>query len=236
MRSELLPLIYLVDDDEEFRTLMAAIFKKRKVEFEALENPADFLRRLKEKKPTLCLVDLHYGGVSAGFQLVQAVRKVLGPELPLIVTSSSSDGPSISHAMEIGASDYVIKPVDIDILFTKLENYSRALKQDGTFTFFPVPEERAAGKMSLELKVREIDELGLTFRTPHLFAKGTFLKVGGPLAEEILGEGESFPVTITNSWVEDGAYTAFGEIDPANEKTLQLTRLWLGKQKDQSVR
>jgi DNA-binding response OmpR family regulator len=236
MRSELLPLIYLVDDDPEFRGLMAAVFKKRKIEFESFDNPADFLKRLKEKLPTLCLVDLHYGGVSAGFQLVQAVRKVLGPQLPLVVTSSAADPHSISHAMEIGASDYVIKPVDLDILFTKLEYYSRSLKQDGGFMFFPVPEDRAAGKMKLELKVREIDEVGITFRTPHLFSKGTFLKVQGALADEILGAGESFPVTITSSSIEDGAYTVFGEIDPTNEKTLQLTRLWLGRRKDQSAR
>lgn len=235
MRSKLVPLIYLVDDDSEFRDLMAAVFKKRQIEFRAFDNPADFLRQLREKLPTLCLVDLHFGGVSAGFQLVQAVRKVLGPELPLVVTSSASDAYSVSHAMEIGASDYVIKPVDLDILFTKLEYYSQAFKQDGSFMFFPVPEDRAAGKMNIELKVREIDEVGITFRTPHLFVKGTFLKVHGPVADEILGAGESFPITINNSWVEDGAYTAFGEIDSSNEKVLQLTRLWLGKQKGSSA-
>jgi len=231
MRSDLLPLIYLVDDDPEFRDLMAAVFKKRKVEFVGFDNPADFLKRLREKRPTLCLVDLHFGGVSSGYQLVQAVRNVLGPELPLIVTSSTSDTHSVSHAMEIGATDFVIKPVDLDILFTKLEYYSNALKQDSSFNFFPVPEDRAAGRMRLGLKVREIDELGITFRTPHLFVKGTFMKVTGPLADEILGAGESFPVTITSSSVEDGIYTAFGEFESVNEKVLQLTRLWLGKQK-----
>jgi DNA-binding response OmpR family regulator len=231
MKNESTALIYIVDDDPEFRDLMAAVFKKRKIEVEGFDSPADFLKRLKERRPTLCLVDLHFGGVSSGFQLVQAVRKVLGPSLPLIVTSSSSDMHSVSHAMEIGASDYVIKPVDLDILFTKLEYYSRALKQDSSFNFFPVPEARAAGKMNLELHIREIDEVGIVIRTPHLFVKGTYLKVHGPLAEEILGAGESFPITITDSQVEDGFYIAKGEIDPTNEKVLQLNRLWLGKQK-----
>ena len=234
MRSELLPLVYLVDDDPEFRELMAAVFKKRKVEFESFDNPAIFLKRLKEKLPTLCLVDLHFGGVSAGFQLVQAVRKVLGGQLPLIVSSSTSDAASVAHAMEIGASDFVVKPIDQDILFTKLEYYSQGLRQDGGgFNFFPVPETRAVGRMNLSLQVKAIDELGLHFRTPHLFLKGTFLKVHGALADEILGEaGSFFPVTITSSQVSGGQYEAFGEIDPGAEKTLQLLRLWLGARKE----
>lgn len=229
-------VVFLVDDDPEFRDLMTAVFKKRKVEFEAFATPDQFIKRLRERMPTICLIDLNFGGVSAGFQVVQAVRKVLGPKLPLIVTSSTSDLHSVSHAMELGASDFVIKPVDLDILFTKLEYYSEALRQESSgFMFFPVPETRAAGKINLGLSVKEIDELGLTLRSPHLFLKGTFLKVHGPLANEIMGDGSFFPVTITSSWVEDGHYLAYAEIDASAEKSLQALRLWLGNRGNSSA-
>ena len=232
-KNDVLPaVVFLVDDDPEFRELMAAVFKKRKVDFEAFASPDLFIKRLRERVPTICLIDLHFGGVSMGYQVVQAVRKVLGPKLPLIVTSSTSDLSAVSHAMEIGASDFVIKPVDIDILFTKLEYYSEALRQESSgFTFFPVPDKRSSGKMNLEISVKEIDELGLTLRSPHLFLKGSFLKVHGPLANEVLGDGSFFPVTITSSWVEDGNYVAYAEVDPSAEKTLQALRLWLGNQR-----
>jgi CheY-like chemotaxis protein len=231
MPNDYSTLIYLVDDDAEFREFMASVFKRKGIDFEAFDNPQSFLKRLKDKTPTLCLVDLHFGGVSSGFQLVQAVRKVLGPVLPLIVTSSSSDLKSISYALELGASDYVVKPIDLDILFTKLEYYAKSMRQEsGGFTFFPVPEKRMTGKMDIGLKIKEIDEMGFTFHTPHLFVKGTFLKIHGPLVEEILGIGESFPVTITSNSLEDGIYAAYGEVDITAEKARQQLRLWLSLQ------
>ena len=114
--------ILTVDDDVSFNKLMAAYLKKLKFKYIITSTSEEFLTTLKEKPPHLCFVDLNMDNRSGvGFQLIQAVRNKLGPDLPIIVLSSRSSSEDIDKAFECGASDYLPKPISLEDIDEKVK-------------------------------------------------------------------------------------------------------------------
>ena len=74
---------------------------------------------IKDKRPEIILLDL-WMPVLSGDQVLRNLRQnELTADLPVIVFSASTDGRVI--AMEAGASDFVSKPFDLDLLINKIQ-------------------------------------------------------------------------------------------------------------------
>lgn len=231
-----IPFVMIVDDDDHFNKFIQTALKRFGIEGEFFKTPESFLIRLKERKPCLCLVDLNIGQLKVGFSLVKAVRKVFGPTFPLLVVSLASDRQSITHAIELGASDYLVKPVDLEMLASKLQNYiqSKEITAD-TLPFFPVPSGGSEATAELVFEIHEIDECGIRLFSKHLLNKGTALEIEGGFISELNIKSDSILVNVTSTWTEDscGLYGVYGEFDPMNERLLKAVRLWLSKKKSE---
>ncbi len=230
-------LVFIVDDDTDCNALVALSLKKLNIISESFVTASDFLKRLKDKKPTLCLVDLNIGTPGIGFSVIKAVRSVLGPDLPLLIISSKSDTRSIAHAMELGANDYIIKPVDLETLASKLSNY--ILSEDlitHSLPYFSVPDGGSPATIDFEIEVLEVDELGMRFRCPHLLSKGTLIEIPKPLARELSGTAKPVYVTVTSTDAIPARsdFLAYAEFDLTNEDLLRAIRKWLVDKASQS--
>jgi DNA-binding response OmpR family regulator len=74
--------------------------------------------------PQLILLDLKMPSKS-GFDVIPKVRKQKSfRDIPIIILSSSSYKPDIERALNLGADEYIVKPLDI----RELENHLKDLK------------------------------------------------------------------------------------------------------------
>ena len=74
---------------------------------------------IKERQPEIVLLDL-WMPVLSGDQVLRNLRQNESTaDIPVIVFSASTDGRMI--AMEAGASDFVSKPFDLDLLINKIQ-------------------------------------------------------------------------------------------------------------------
>jgi two-component system response regulator len=76
--------------------------------------------------PKLVLLDLKMPKVS-GVQVLEAVKS--DPKLktiPVVMLTSSNEGPDIEKCFELGANSYIVKPVDSD-------NFFHAIKEIGLY-------------------------------------------------------------------------------------------------------
>jgi CheY-like chemotaxis protein len=76
--------------------------------------------------PKLVLLDLKMPKVS-GIQVLEAVKS--DPKLkslPVVMLTSSNEGPDIERCFELGANSYIVKPVDSD-------NFFHAIKEIGMY-------------------------------------------------------------------------------------------------------
>ena len=225
-----IPLVLSVDDDPSHNIIVSAVLKKFGVQAQVTASSADFLGALKTASPDLCLIDLNIEQPGVGFSIIKAVRKVLGSELPIIVVSGLADHAAITHAMEVGANDFVTKPIDKDIFAAKL---NRFLKTDALLdtrkSLLPVPEGGAVASIEMPVRVLEIDELGIKILSAHILPKGSALHLDGTLIHEVCGSAQAQLLSVTSTWLNtDGkSYVAFLEFDQTKADLMASVRRWL---------
>ena len=90
--------------------------------FVAVERSTEALARLRAEAPDVLLLDLMMPEVS-GFDILEALRgdEALG-DLPVIVLTSSTDAGTKLRALELGATDFLAKPVDQSELALRVRN------------------------------------------------------------------------------------------------------------------
>lgn len=110
--------VLIVDDEEELVSALAERLTLRGLEIQVASNGADALRLVREHEFTVVVADVKMPGIG-GLELTAAIKRD-NPELPVILFTGHSSVDDAQRGMEHGASEYVMKPVDIDVLVEKI--------------------------------------------------------------------------------------------------------------------
>ena len=138
---------------------------------ELIQNPVDLLSYLRKSQTDLVLLDLHMPNMN-GFELYEKFKDH-HPELPVIFLSGDPSEESIIRGLNLGADDFIVKPVSLRELVARIKNkiLSKPIHQPEneviTFEGF---------KLHCEMQMAEIEnqKIQLTpieFKIIHLLAK-----------------------------------------------------------------
>ncbi|MGH7903513.1 MAG: winged helix-turn-helix domain-containing protein [Candidatus Dormibacteraceae bacterium] len=92
------------------------------------EGIAGAFRELEESRPSLVVLEVVLADGS-GFEVCREVRKI-DPSLPIIMISARSDEIDVVVGLEIGADDYVVKPLRTRELLARIAAHLRKARQD----------------------------------------------------------------------------------------------------------
>ncbi len=224
--------ILIIDDDLEIRQAMQTIIPNFGFEPHIATDPKTFIEVAKKENPDLYMIDLQLGQFGNGFNLITAVRSEIHSKAPILVLSESDDLQSISHALELGATDYVVKPFDKAFVAAILSQY---LSSDQIESYRPEESSVSFGDstatMVLDFEVTEVDELGIKLQSKHLIPKGTALKLTGPLITELCGGMTSTIATVSTTTLEPMTmlYQAYAEFNPTDYGLLKAVTEWLSR-------
>lgn len=110
--------ILICDDDEGILEMLEVIFSDQGFEVIPELNSLNVHELVVDRRPDLVVLDL-WMPVISGDQVLKSLRKdPLTHAVPVLVISASNDGKKI--AMDAGASDFVAKPFDLDLLLSKI--------------------------------------------------------------------------------------------------------------------
>jgi len=112
--------ILVVDDDATFRMTTGALLE---ADGHAIDTAADgqqAVERLKQQRYDLMLVDLRMPGID-GIALVEALR-LWGYGVPILMISGFGTVDSAVRALQTGADDFLLKPVEPDVLSARVSD------------------------------------------------------------------------------------------------------------------
>jgi diguanylate cyclase (GGDEF)-like protein/PAS domain S-box-containing protein len=117
------PSKLLIVDDEYFnRDMLKARLTRSGFDVAEAEDAQQALQVIQQGGIDLVLLDTMMPGMS-GIDLLQLLRGVHGPnELPVIMATAVVDSDSISRALELGANDYVSKPIDFAVALARIRS------------------------------------------------------------------------------------------------------------------
>jgi len=139
----------LVVDDEEF--LRAVIGERLKIEgfsVDEAQNGKEALARLSEKDYSILLTDIRMPEMD-GISLLREVASRF-PDTARIVMTAHGQLETAVTALKNGAFDYILKPVNFDVLFLTIRNALRKLEMERQLQDY---------RMNLEIKVKEQTDL-----------------------------------------------------------------------------
>jgi len=119
--------ILIVDDEDVSLTSVRRILRWRGIrDVEVCDNGKDAIKRIKEEDFDIVLLDLLMPEVD-GMQVLESA-KPFRPQTEFIILTAVDDIPTTVKAIRQGAYDYLVKPVDNELLFLSID---RAYERKG---------------------------------------------------------------------------------------------------------
>ena len=111
-----LPLILVVDDDITIRLMARGALEAAGFQVEEAEHGLQALTCLKRTLPELVIVDVRMPKMD-GFKFCQAIRNdEQHSRIPILMITGFEDMESITRAFEVGATDFVTKPISWNLM------------------------------------------------------------------------------------------------------------------------
>ena len=110
--------ILIVDDEQAVRKLFASYLGEN-YSYETAADAQDALEALERNQFALVLTDVHMPGLGG----IELLRKIvdLYPETVVIIVSGVNRTQRVTDAIRVGAFDYLIKPLELEVLSLAVE-------------------------------------------------------------------------------------------------------------------
>ncbi|WP_289042044.1 PleD family two-component system response regulator [Zobellia russellii] len=117
--------LLLAEDDELLASLLNFRLKKGGYEVNHSTNGKEVKEFLSKNMPDIIVSDIMMPYFS-GMELIAYVRKELKSQVPIIIISSAGNEENVLNAFELGANDFISKPVSPSELLVRV---ARELKK-----------------------------------------------------------------------------------------------------------
>lgn len=116
--------VLVVDDSPDNVFLIQTILEEEGYEISTAENGQSALAQIDENTPHLVLLDVMMPGMD-GFEVTERIRKNTKlPFIPILLITAY-DQPSVAQGLDMGADDFIRKPVEVDELLARVRSLLR---------------------------------------------------------------------------------------------------------------
>ena len=113
--------VLIIDDSMVSRAELQGAFAERGYQVEEASDGVAGLRRLEDAPPDIVLIDVVMPTMD-GWEVCRRIRSRLPPEkLSVIVMTSKDARETMLQAFEVGADEFLQKPMDVDELFAAVD-------------------------------------------------------------------------------------------------------------------
>ncbi|MFN8208782.1 MAG: response regulator [Bacteroidales bacterium] len=112
--------IMLVDDSSVNNMLMQNILEEAGYSTLSFSDPHDALIHLRKQQPGLIILDIMMPGAD-GYEMLEYIKKSSETQgIPVIMLTARNNQRDRQRSFELGAIDYITKPIDIDDVLARV--------------------------------------------------------------------------------------------------------------------
>jgi two-component system, NtrC family, response regulator AtoC len=150
--------IAVIDKDIDFQMYVSAFLKRRGYRVDGISSGDELLARSNAGDiPCLILLDLIMPEID-GIEMIKKIKAVRA-DIPIIMMSAAVVVRRVVEAMKLGASDFLIKPIDETVFETALENVFKREVAQNLFTKSNHTQDELAGFITVNPKMHRLVEI-----------------------------------------------------------------------------
>ena len=221
--------ILAVDDDFDFHEILKIKLPSAEFNLVLACSEKEFFEKIESKKFDLFLLDLSLDNHPLrGLEILIKLRQDNFKEIPIIVLSNTSSKKIVANALELGANDFISKPIDGKLLVSKMRSLVEENKSfSKELEFGSIPKLASEVIITSKLHLVAITEVGFLAKGSAYVAKGAKVKLRSSHFHEIFGL-DKIEVYSTGFHSEiSGVYMTTFEIDPDNKKSMNKAKMWI---------
>ncbi len=111
--------VLLVDDELEFASALAERLQLRNYNVKTASNALEALAAIHNQMPDVIILDLKIPGMN-GIETLKTIKQI-DHTIEVIILTGHGDVQSVEEGMKNGAFEYIMKPVDIGELTSKID-------------------------------------------------------------------------------------------------------------------
>jgi DNA-binding response OmpR family regulator len=115
--------VLIADDEIEFAATLVARLKLRNFSATMVNSGKAALAAIAQQQPDVLVLDLKMPDLD-GFEVLADLNKS-NPKLAVIILTGHGSFEAGKKGMELGAYDYIMKPVNLNLLIEKIESAFR---------------------------------------------------------------------------------------------------------------
>lgn len=117
--------LLIVDDDPGALQMLATYFTRQGFQIVEAKGGAEALEALEKTPPDGVILDVMMPNVG-GMKVLETIReRFQAAEMPVILLTAMGEKKDVVRGLELGANDYVTKPVDVTELAARVRNHVR---------------------------------------------------------------------------------------------------------------
>jgi DNA-binding NtrC family response regulator len=112
--------VMLVDDEKDFLETLCKRLTKRKLDVTSANSGREAIAKIQEFPVDVVVLDVRMPGMN-GIETLKEIKKIK-PSVEVVMLTAHADVQVAIEGMELGAFDYLMKPMEIDDLLYKLQD------------------------------------------------------------------------------------------------------------------
>jgi sigma-B regulation protein RsbU (phosphoserine phosphatase) len=118
--------VLYVEDEPLTREVFVRILERKVTTLYQAENGEEGLGLFREHKPEIVVSDVRMPALD-GIEMSRRIKAMEGGT-KIILTTAHSDAAVLLDSIEVGIDKYILKPVDVGVLFTALEQCTETVR------------------------------------------------------------------------------------------------------------
>lgn len=106
--------ILVVDDEQAICNMLKKFLAQKGYEALTAQNGEEGLRKVKEERPHVVLLDIRMPGMD-GIETLKRIKEA-DKEVGVVMITAVNENETGRKCLELGAFDYITKPLDLDYL------------------------------------------------------------------------------------------------------------------------
>jgi len=183
------PCVLVVDDDETTRLMLDAVLAAAGFTVFTGVDGAQAVELFYRHLPDVVLLDVHMPQMNGFDACVEIRHSAAGAFTPVVLMTSSDDLESINHAYRIGATDFLAKPINPNLIAQRMRNHDRAGKT--TLALAQAEARHRAIVTAMPDTMLRVDRGGMILdasNVHHLEPRSDTVQLTGRRLDEAVGE------------------------------------------------